>query len=154
MKETNGIYYAPAADVNLNDGVKVPAEEMYMYYCSPVVSEEYNEAKGKDTVMPEDYFSAPISRMGFARYDRVPYNSEQEGADGITPWEYVMLADHSAPADFNAGAIGFDSNGWFNDTRITMFLQRYDGSVKPSAQITGGYLDDHTMFTHCWMIDE
>ena len=65
-----------------------------------------------------------------------------------------MLADHSAPADFNAGAIGYDSNGWFTDTRITMFLQRYDGSVKPSAKITVGYLNDYTIFTHCWMIDE
>ena len=152
--EKNGIYYAPVADVDLNDGVKAPAEEMYMYYCSPVVSEEYNEAKGEDTVMPEDYFSAPISRMGFARYDRVPSNSEQEGADGITPWEYVMLADHSAPADFNAGAIGFDSHGYFEDTRITMFLQRYDGSVKPSGKITGGFLYEYMFFSHCWIDEE
>ena len=150
VSEQNGIYYTPVSDIDLNDGADRPAHPLYMYYCSPVVSEEYNDAKGANTAMPDEVFSAPISKMAFARYDRVPYNSSLPGTDEtgstILPWEYVMLSDHSAPADFNAGAFWIDNDGYMDDNRITMFLQRYDGSFKPCGQITGGFLDEYMYF--------
>ena len=146
----NGIYYAPVSDVDLNDGANSPAHPLYMYYCSPVVSEEYNDDHGAATVMPDEVFSAPISKMAFARYDRVPYSSSLPGTDEtggtLSPWEYVMQSDHSAWADFNAGAFGFDNDGYPEDNRISMFLQRYDGSIKPCGQITGGFLDEYMDF--------
>ena len=148
--EKNGIYYVPVSDVDLNDGAEGCPDELYMYYCCPVISEDYNDAHGVETVMPDEVFSAPISKMAFARYDRVPYNSSLEGTDetgnDIVPWEYVMLADHSAPANFNSGAFQLNSDGYVENNRVTMFVQRYDGSFKPSAQITGGYTDKNASF--------
>ena len=55
------------------------------------------------------------------------------------PWEYVMKADSNQHIDLNDGAIKFDSSTLALDNRITMFAQREDGSVKPSAEVTGGY---------------
>ena len=84
--------------------------------------------------------------MGFARYDRVPYNTSLEGSDEVNgtiiPWEYVLYADYSEPADFNEGAFTFNSNGVSVDNRVHMFLQRFDGSVKSGGQIMGGYVDE------------
>ena len=57
-----------------------------------------------------------------------------------------MVSDHSAPADFNTGAFSIDNDGYMEDNRITMFLQRYDGSIKPCGQITGGFLDEYMDF--------
>ena len=55
-----------------------------------------------------------------------------------------MLADHSRPVDLNEGTIAFkadsDTARYAYDNRITMFVQRSDGSVKPAAEITGGFV--------------
>ena len=150
VSEKNGIYYAPVSNVDLNNGVQGFPDELYMYYCCPIVSEDYNDAKKKDTVMPDKVFTAPISKIAMARYDRVPYNTQLNGMDGtgstLVPWEYVMYADHSAPVDFNAGAFKLNSTGYIDDNRVTMFVQRFDGSIKPAGQITGGFVEESMIF--------
>ena len=154
INEKNNIYYVPVADVNLNDpGPHVgyfvgDPDELYMYYCSPYTSARFNRAQSKAktgivTALPEEVFSAPLSKLAFALYDRVPYNSSLPGTsstgDEIMRWEYVMLSDHSAPADLTAGT-GVFSGDSFVDNRVTMFAQRLDGSVKPAGEITGGFV--------------
>ena len=154
VNEKNNIYYVPVSDVNLNDpGAHVgwfvgDPDELYMYYCSPYTSARYNRAQKKAgtgvvTALPEKVFSAPLSKLAFALYDRVPYNSSLPGTsptgNEIMKWEYVMLSDHSAPADLTAGT-GIFSGDSFVDNRVTMFAQRSDGSVKPAGEITGGFV--------------
>lgn len=154
INEKNNIYYVPVSDVNLNDpGPHVgyfvgDPEELYMYYCSPYTSARFNRAQSKAktgivTALPEEVFSAPLSKLAFALYDRVPYNSSLPGTsptgNEIMRWEYVMLSDHSAPADMTAGT-GVFSGDTFVDNRVTMFAQRLDGSVKPAGEITGGFV--------------
>ena len=154
INEKNNIYYVPVSDVNLNDpgphaGYFVgDPDELYMYYCSPYTSARFNRAQSKAktgvvTALPEEVFSAPLSKLAFALYDRVPYNSSLPGTsptgNEIMRWEYVMLSDHSAPADLTAGT-GVFSGDTFVDNRVTMFAQRLDGSVKPAGEITGGFV--------------
>ena len=50
-----------------------------------------------------------------------------------------MKSDNKAQADLNEGAVQFDDDHLAKDNRITMFVQREAGNVKPSAEITGGY---------------
>ena len=153
VSEENNIYYTPASDVDLNDheGEEFDADEIYLYYCTPYFSAKYNRAQKKAntgvvTALPEEVFSAPITKIAFAQYDRVPYNSSLAGTNTtgneILPWEYVMFSDHSSPADLNAGAYIFNADGYAPDNRITMFVQRADGSVKPAGEITGGFVTD------------
>ena len=153
VSEKNNIYYVPASNVDLNDheGVDCDADEVYMYYCTPYFSAKYNRAQKKEntgvvTALPQDVFSSPVSKIAFAEYDRVPYNSSLEGTDTtgneIQRWEYVMFSDHSLPADLNAGTYILNSDGYADDNRITMFIQRSDGSVKPAGEITGGFVAD------------
>ena len=156
VNEKNNVYYVPVSDVNLNDsgdrtdlsGGKPP--ELYMYYCSQYTSARYNRQQSKAktgivTALPQDVFSAPLSKLAFALYDRVPYNSSLPGTastgNEIMKWEYVMLSDHSAPVDFTAGTASYSGN-YFVDNRVTMFAQRLDGSVKPAGEITGGFVAD------------
>ena len=65
-------------------------------------------------------------------------------------WEYVMQSNNKDHVDFNEGAIKFDKSHLMHDNRITMFAQREDGSVKRSAEITGGYntaaVEKHLMY--------
>ena len=147
VNEKNNIYYYPVSDVNLNNGGS--ADELYMYCCTPYTSAKYNRQQKKAktgvvTALPEDVFTAPLSKLAFARYDRVPYNTSLAGTDEtgneVMKWEYIMYADHSRPADFTSGSHDFGSGGYIEDNRITMFAQRYDGSVKPAGEITGGFV--------------
>ena len=146
--EKNNIYYAPVSDVNLNAG-SPDADELYLYFCSPYLSSRYNRAQKKAktgvvTALPEEVFSAPLSKVALAQYDRVPYLTKLEGTgnteNDITPWEYVMFASHKRPADFTSGSANFERSGNLADNRVTMFVQRCDGSVKPAAEITGGFI--------------
>ena len=145
--EKNNIFYAPVQGVSLNEGNDY-GDRLYMYYCSPYRSARYNKEQKKAktgivTALPQDVFSAPISKIAFSMYDRVPYlvNSDgtaEEGSDPV-PWEYVMLASHECQADLNSGTRNF-TGGFAVDNRLNMFVQRYDGSVKPAAEITGGFV--------------
>ena len=154
VNEKNHVYYAPVSEINLNDtGSKRGCyngnpEELYMYFCSPFTSARYNRAQAKAktgvvTALPQDVFSAPLSKLAFALYDRVPYNSDLPGTASTgnesMKWEYVMLSDHSAPVDFTAGTATITSD-YLIDNRVTMFAQRLDGSVKPAGEITGGFV--------------
>ena len=84
-----------------------------------------------------------------SQYDRVPYNNSLAGTvdtqNSVKPWEYVLLSDNSRAADLNEGTVAFKSEGdtarYAYDNRITMFVQRSDGSVKPACEITGGFVE-------------
>ncbi len=148
------IYYAPVAKkdkngnitgTNLNEGTTGP--EIYLYYTSMEAAQSYNQRAAKESLtlstMPKDYLSSPLTKIGFALYDYVPYSKEIEaassGSEEMTPWEYVMKSDNKAAANLNEGAVFFNSDHMMSDNRLTMFAQRADGNVKPSAEITGGY---------------
>ena len=155
------IYYTPVISVdrkdkskitgvNLNEGTTGP--EIYMYYATPYAAKEYNQRVKNDpkamlSSMPDTYYSSPLTKIAFACYDRVPYNEKLEASTSdsrtIMRWEYVMQANNKAHIDLNEGAIKFDNDYKTGDNRISMFVQREDGSVKPSAEITGGYVDEY-----------
>ena len=63
--------------------------------------------------------------------------------DGVRQWEYVMQANSTNPIDLNYGMIMFDEDYLTDDNRVTMFVQREDGSVKSGAEITGGFYDEY-----------
>ena len=149
------IYYAPVAMQNdnnnlvgtdLNDGTTGP--KIYMYYTTMHVANKYNKTAKNDpskklSAMPKDYLHSPLTKIGFALNDYVPYSKDLEasssGAKEQKAWEYVMNSDNKSHLDLNEGAVSFDSDHMMTDNRITMFAQREDGSVKKSAEITGGY---------------
>ena len=141
----NNIYYVPVGQVDLTGGM---GHRLYMYYASPWYSARYNKNTGSDTLLPQNVFSGYLTHLALAQYDRVPYNSSlaktTNTEESKKPWEYVMLADHSRPVDLNEGTIAFkadsDTARYAYDNRITMFVQRSDGSVKPAAEITGGFV--------------
>ena len=149
------LYYAPVGKedknhnlipTDLNEGTTGP--KIYMYYTTPFVAKRYNEKAMKDSdkilsTMPKDYMKAPLTKLGFALYDYVPYSqdlaAQSPGSNAPVAWEYVLKKDYSAPVEFNEAAISFDKDHMMNDNRISMFVQREDGSVKSGAEITGGY---------------
>ena len=141
----NNMYYAPVGQTDLTGGM---GHRLYMYYASPWYSSRYNTNTGSDTLLPEDEFSGYLTHLALAQYDRVPYNSSLAGTTDTEsskkPWEYIMLADHSIPADLNEGTVAFSADSdtlrYAYDNRITMFAQRSDGSVKPAGEITGGFV--------------
>ena len=119
-----------------------------MYCTSTYAAKNNNSKAAKDksiqlSSMPKDYLGSPLTKMGFALYDYVPYSKELEATssdrEDIIAWEYVMKNDNKAQADLNEGAVQFDDDHLAKDNRITMFVQREAGNVKPSAEITGGY---------------
>ena len=97
-------------------------------------------------------FTAPVTKFAFARYDRVPYTDNGTAADddskvadgesNIYRWENVTEIDFRTVADLNAGVVKFTSNHLTKDNRVTVFIQRGDGSVKPWGQITGGFVSE------------
>ena len=149
------LYYSPVAKIdksgqligtNLNEGTTGP--EIYMYYTSASAVQSYNnrakKVSGKKlSTMPKDYLSSPVTRIAFAQYDYVPYTKNLEaassGLEENTPWEYVMNSNNKTQVDLNEGAVQFDDDHLMKDNRVTMFVQRESGVVKPSAEITGGY---------------
>ena len=140
----NNIYYYPVGETDLTGGM---GHRLYMYFASPWYSSRYNTNTGASTLLPQDVFTGYITQFALAQYDRVPYNSSLAGTmadtqNSVRPWEYVMLADGSRAADLNEGTVAFIGEGHFAyDNRITMFVQRSDGSVKPAGEITGGFVE-------------
>ena len=142
----NNMYYVPVGKTDLTGGM---GHRLYMYYASPWYSSRYNTNTGASTLLPQDVFTGYLTQFALAQYDRVPYNSSVQstaGAEGAgKPWEYVLLADHSRAVDLNEGTVAFhadeDSPHYAYDNRITMFVQRSDGSVKPAGEITGGFVE-------------
>lgn len=137
----NGIFYYPVSSCDLNDG---KGDLIYMYYSCPYYSNRYNVNNDEDTLLPQNVYSGFYRKLGFARYDSIPYSAPLSGEDGpestVYRWEYILYSDSTRTADFNSGAVCYDQKGYYaEDIRITMFGQRSDGSVKPTAEITGGY---------------
>ena len=173
---SNDIYYEPVSDVSLNSGNN--GYEVYLYYASPYFSAQYNKKNNTNSRLPQDAFSGYISHLALMTDDRVPYNTSQEGkqegktskgfnildfiADGVSNamenltggrttgvWEYVMLKDDAGHLNTNAGAVNLSGSTPL-DCRLTMFAQRYDGSVKPAGEITGGFVDAVYDYGELW----
>lgn len=143
------LHYDPVSSVNLNEGTQGP--EIYMYYTSTLVANAYNERIKDDLTKiksndPADIFTAPVTKIAFARYDRVPFLStndiQGDGETNIFRWEYIMNSDFRTVTDFNAGAVKFDDDHGTSDNRVTAFIQRGDGSAKSWGEITGGFVSD------------
>ena len=142
----NNIYYRPAGKADLTGGM---GHRLYMYYASPWYSSRYNTNTGASTLLPQDVFTGYLTQLAMSQYDRVPYNNSLAGTvdtqNSVKPWEYVLLSDNSRAADLNEGTVAFKSEGdtarYAYDNRITMFVQRSDGSVKPAGEITGGFVE-------------
>jgi hypothetical protein len=87
---------------------------------------------------------SPLTKIGFALQDYVPYSQDMEAAstgteNKVLPWEYVMKSNNKEQVEFNEGAVSFNDKHMTGDNRIYMFAQREAGNVKTSAEITGGY---------------
>ena len=152
---SNGVYYTPVSDVSLNAGCLWGAE-IYMYYASAFYSGRYNRNSFANTALPGTVFTGYITRIAFGEHEHVPYLTVSEydagsqtyqttelrsgGIDDYYPWEYVLESGDMAPVDLNEGAVY--CNGYnCTDTRLHMFVQRSDGSIKPAGEITGGYVE-------------
>nr|MCR5586385.1 hypothetical protein [Lachnospiraceae bacterium] len=187
ISEKNHLYYTPvcrenengqSVAVDLNSGTR--GAKIYMYYCTPWMTNKYN-SKVADNIRkirassPQDVFSAPITRICFTDYDRVPYlqnatadsmtsasvDAEDNASEGSLSdlslcedkWEYVLYSNSDTPADLNDGAVIRDEKGYTVNNKVTMFVQRYDGSVKPSAEITGGYVSPKVESGEMWIVE-
>ena len=154
---SKGVYYYPVSDVSLNANKTNPyGAELYMYYATPFYSAQYNKKNNEKTTLPQDVFSGYVRRLGFAENERVPYTTDREeefkvsrtiayqmGWDNLAdymPWEYVLQSGDLAPVDLNEGMVSCNGD-YCEDTRLHMFVQREDYSVKPAGQITGGFIE-------------
>ena len=132
---------------DLNEGTNGP--KIYMYYTTMYAADDYNTRMRSEedpifSTMPKEYMKSPLTKIGFALYDYVPYSQDMEAAstgtdNKVIPWEYVMKSDNKEHVEFNEGAVSFDKDHMTGDNRIYMFAQREAGNVKASAEITGGY---------------
>lgn len=156
VSERHQIYYAPVVrydrnknpvPTDLNEGTNGP--KIYMYYTTMYAADEYNRRMRSEedpifSTMPKEYMKSPLTKIGFALYDYVPYSQDMEAAstgsdNKVIPWEYVMKSDNKEHLELNEGAVSFDKYHMTGDNRIYMFAQREAGNVKASAEITGGY---------------
>lgn len=156
VSERHQIYYAPVVrydrnknpvPTDLNEGTNGP--KIYMYYTTMYAADEYNRRMRSEedpifSTMPKEYMKSPLTKIGFALYDYVPYSQDMEAAstgtdNKVIPWEYVMKSDNKEQLELNEGAVSFDKYHMSGDNRIYMFAQREAGNVKASAEITGGY---------------
>ncbi len=156
VSERHQIYYAPVVRydrnknpvaTDLNEGTNGP--KIYMYYTTMYAADDYNRRMRSEedpifSTMPKEYMKSPLTKIGFALYDYVPYSQDMEAAstgtdNKVIPWEYVMKSDNKEQLELNEGAVSFDKYHMTGDNRIYMFAQREAGNVKASAEITGGY---------------
>ena len=156
VSERHQIYYAPVVrydrnknpvPTDLNEGTNGP--KIYMYYTTMYAADDYNTRMRSEedpifSTMPKEYMKSPLTKIGFALYDYVPYSQDMEAAstgtdNKVIPWEYVMKSDNKEQLELNEGAVSFDKDHMTGDNRIYMFAQREAGNVKASAEITGGY---------------
>ena len=142
----NGVVYKPVSKKSLNSGVE--GKEIYLYACSDYDTWAYNLGKpaSEQLRVPSLYsdFASPLSRIGLAKGDRVPYNTEMAGAEDadLVVWENVLTTDKK-PLDLNYGAILTTSDGMkLLENRVYLFVHRYDNVTKKGAEITGGFAAD------------
>ena len=148
---SKGIYYYPVSDVSLNEGCRY-GTELYMYYATRYYSKNYNSVNNASTILPDTVFSGYITRLGFAENERVPYTTlavdmddiKQAKSEGLfedyLPWEYVMISGDKQRVDLNDGVV-LCNGDYCTDSRISMFAQRVDMSVKAAGEITGGFIE-------------
>ncbi len=144
VNKANNVFYYPVSDCDLTGG---KGDTVYMYYCCPYYSNNYNEKNKASTNLPGEIFSGYYKQIGISNYDRVPYNTSLAGAENsnetVMRWEYIMFNDNSGPANPNAGTIEYTYDGRYAlDNRVTLFAQRSDGSIKPAGEITGGFVEE------------
>ncbi|MBQ2468977.1 MAG: hypothetical protein II503_04755, partial [Clostridia bacterium] len=89
--------------------------------------------------------ASPLARIGLAKGDRVPYNTElTETVNGEDPviWENVLTTD-GKKVDLNLGAILTTPDGRrLLENRVYLFVHRADNVTKRGAEITGGFVAD------------
>ena len=164
MTERYQVKYSPVIKLGKNDdpsGTDLNAgtngPEIYMYYTTPYLVNNYNKKTGKDvrktlSTEPKEYLKSPLTSIAFARYDRVPYTDGKAAAGNTNlPWEYVLYSDYSSAVDLNDGAVVLDNDLHLDNNRISMFVQRESGFVKPAAEITGGYLSGTAEIGEMWL---
>ncbi len=144
VNKTNNVFYYPVSDCDLTGGA---GDKIYMYYCCPYYSNNYNNKNMASTSLPGEVFSGYYKQIGISNYDRVPYNTSLAGAEdsseSVMRWEYIMFSDNSRPANPNAGTLEYTYEGNYAlDNRVTLFAQRSDGSIKPEGEITGGFVEE------------
>ena len=143
----NGVVYKPVGKKSFNEGVE--GSEIYLYTCSDFDTWAYNLGKpaSQQLHVPSMYsdFASPLSRVGLAKGDRVPYNTKLQGTgDGaeLVVWENV-LTTHGEKADLNRGALLTTPDGLkLFENRVYLFVHRADNVVKKGAEITGGFVSD------------
>ena len=143
----NGVVYKPVGKKSLNEGVE--GSEIYLYACTDFDTWAYNLGKPASELLyvPSMYsdLASPLSRIGLAKGDRVPYNTKLQGTgDGadLVVWENV-LTTYGEKADLNRGAILTTPDGLkLLENRVYLFVHRADNVVKKGAEITGGFVSD------------
>ena len=168
----NGVVYKPVSRANLHEGTAAPS--LYLYECMDHYTIAYNakEENTKKLIVPslQSKFASPITKIGMAQGDRVPYNSGLMGSvkrdgDELLVWENV-LSTKGLKTDLNYGIITTDTRKQnvvlraqaalvksiidpartdpiaYVDNRRYLFVHREDNSVKPGAEITGGFVTD------------
>ena len=145
----NKVVYRLVGKKNLNSGEsRMP---VYMYACMDYYTVYYNQ-KNKDAALPVpsmySAYASPITKLGLAPGDRVPYNTTLDGMNAaggdntVIRWENA-LTDKNQRIDLNYLTIKTDATKMhIEDSRVYLFLHREDNSVKPGAEITGGFLTD------------
>lgn len=171
LKDTlihNGVLYKPSSRTNLNE--KTDAPEMYLYECMDYYTLAYNNdsANANKLVVPSlrAALASPLVGIGMAAGDRVPYNTAlegtaEDGSDKLLRWENV-LSTKGSKTDLNYGLIhGNVVHGELSmictgalDNRRYLFVRRADNSVKPGAEITGGFIDGAESVGELWGKDE
>ena len=143
----NGVVYKPVGKKSFNGGVE--GSEIYLYTCTDYDTWAYNLGKPatEQLYCPSMYsdFASPLSRIGLAKGDRVPYNTRLQGTgDGadLVVWENV-LTTYGEKADLNRGALLTTPDGLkLLENRVYLFVHRADNVVKKGAEITGGFVSD------------
>ncbi|MCR5793604.1 MAG: hypothetical protein K6G65_10575 [Lachnospiraceae bacterium] len=102
-----GCEYIPVSDINLNSSTD--GEELYMYY----------------TFDESDKAASPIASLALAKGDSMP------GGIGEYRYEYIMT-DTGKKANLNLGATAVKDEVLL-DTRLWLFANRYDNTVKSEA---------------------
>ena len=142
----NGVVYKPVGKKSFNEDVE--GSTIYMYTCTDYDTWAYNIGKsaGEKLNVPSLYsdFASPISRLGLAKGERVPYNTELEGSanDDTLVWEHA-LATNKKKLDLNRGAVLTSEDGHrLLENRVYLFVHRADNVTKTGAEITGGFVAD------------
>ena len=88
---------------------------------------------GQDTIL------APLSAICACSGESVP--SYGDKANKFGKWE-DFLDQNGHPVNLNDGVISKTSDGkYINDCRLSLFLQRFDDSIKKGAMIDHGVTD-------------